>query len=73
MERKKEEAATKIKEAYRLWKAKNKKKKKKKKWSMCRRVHVFIQLTYGINKSISCEIKVWMNGNEKIITQNHSF
>jgi hypothetical protein len=31
MERKKGEAATKIKEAYRLWKAKNKKKKKKKK------------------------------------------
>ena len=30
MEKKKGEAATKIKEAFRLWKAKNKKKKKKK-------------------------------------------
>lgn len=33
MEKKRGEAATKIKEAYRNWKAKNKKKKKKKKWS----------------------------------------
>jgi len=33
MEKRKGEAITKIKEAYRLWKAKSKKKKKKKKWS----------------------------------------
>ena len=36
MEKKRAEAATKIKEAYRNWKAKNKKKKKKKKWSLCK-------------------------------------
>lgn len=46
MERKKGEAATKIKEAYRLWKAKNKKKKKKKKW-----LFVFcLDLVYCIDK-----------------------